>query len=1167
MPTKYQNDVNKIDTIRNMENFDTLNSAIQVLDTVDTQIWSLEDTKTYRYVNQAHADFLGLSIEEIEGKNVYSFLDRQEADTCVLSNYQVFNEKIPIITLEEVKDYKGDKKLLKITKKPILDENNNIEMIACIAEDITHQNELEKQKEMAHKILESTIDFTKELLVNEDYDAALFKGICSLGEATEVDRVYYWENHQDLSDNRWYTSQRYEWTSDGATPQIDNPVMQNVPFDDVWDFVDILSRSEHFNFHVRDIANDFTREFLEAQDILSILVLPVIIDEIFYGFIGFDSVKAEKEWSDLEISLLDSFVLLYKKSIERNLLRKDLVKVKNNFDVLINTLPGLLTVLDLEGNIIYANQTVFNRLGYKEEEIYGKSALIMHAKEIQTEAALVIGEMIVGTRDFCHLPIVDKYGHTIDVETRVTKGVWNGKPVFFSVTKDISELKMSEDKFYKAFNSSGISMFITTLDEGRVLEANDSLIELIGKEKGEVIGKTTKELNLFVDYSIQDIVLKKIQMDKKISDIEFDVHGKDGKIINGQFNIVPIYLNNQMCLLTSMIDMTSQKQMLEKLVEAKELSEQASRAKSDFLSHISHEIRTPMNAVVSYSDLLSLTVLSKKQHSYINGIKASSKMLINMINDTLDWSKIERVGVELERVDFNVDEVIDNVMNQILFKNLEDDLNVVLDHDDTIPTYLQGDPLRLQQVLLNLLSNAVKFTKKGQITLKTRLLRNEPTKVCIQFSVMDTGYGIPKEDLPLIFEPFKQSSNVSKIKQSGTGLGIPISNEIVKMMGGTLNVYTQENKGSTFFFDAQFTIGQPDLVDNPLNQPNDLLNEQKMTNYVDDVKVLVVDDNEINQEVLKEILLKYNVDVTVVDGGLKAIKSIQSRPFDVVLLDLRMPEFDGYQTIAEIRKQFNYSTLPVIAVTASVSIEEKEKTINAGFNDYLIKPIDKNKLLNLIRKWSDYASNHTNHSSRSELSSNLQNIPELDISKCLENMDYDEKFLIKLLKKFYANHVHAIEDIIDALSKRDFEKASRLIHTIKGVVGELRADAMLDLATKIEQQIHKQITPIQLINQLNTRLQSLFSFIQTIDQDEVVQPKEQANKDNVLQIIFTLKQYLEEANMESERMVDELVDALKGFKLDKQLQQLKSYCSNYDYDLALVALLKISDEFEDVYHD
>lgn len=294
-------------------------------DNIDTQVWYLQDPLTYGSANKAHADFVGIDKKDLEFKNVCEFLSHEEAEICIRDNQKVFNEKKQVNTEEWLINSKGEKRLIKISKNPKFNAKGHVEFVICSGEDITEESIFKEENKVKEKILYSMIDFTQELMTNKNHYDALANGISMLGEATGVDRVYYWENHYDKTIGKYVTSQRFEWCVDGVTEQIQNPELQNIPFDEVGDFIEVLAANDLFIADVKDLRHEDgnTKKILESQEILSIVVLPVFIGEEFRGFIGFDSCRCEKKWPKVEISLLNSFILLYTKAVERDTLKED----------------------------------------------------------------------------------------------------------------------------------------------------------------------------------------------------------------------------------------------------------------------------------------------------------------------------------------------------------------------------------------------------------------------------------------------------------------------------------------------------------------------------------------------------------------------------------------------------------------------------------------------------------------------------------------------------------------------------------------------------------------------------------------------------------------------------------------------------------------------------
>lgn len=537
--------------------------------TMPMQVWYLNDINTYGSANKAHADFIGMKKEDLVLRDIKDIRRGEEADICIKGNEKVFREKTRIVTKSWLHNSNGEKKLLRITKNPKLNQKGEIDFVVCSAEDITDQYISKEQNYIKERILHSSIDFTKELLTNDDLYDALSKGIEMLGSATQVDRVYYWENHYDKDSDSWLTSQKIEWCLGNIEQQINNPELQNIPFEEVGDFIEQLSNNKSFNSHIRDITdkNSNAKKLFEAQGILSILVIPVFVNNEFKGFIGFDSCNMEKEWSKVEISLLKSFALLYEKASEKKLLEKRAAQAKDNFNNFFDMIDDLLFVLDLEGKIIDVNDTALDRLNYSRNEIIGESVLLLHPEDKRDEAGKSIAELMARKSMACNVPAITKDGVEFPVETRVTEGIWNEEKVFFAVAKDRSELSMSEEKFSKAFNNSGISMFISKAKNGEIIDANDSCLDLVGYERCEIIGKTIRHLDKICSGENQKAFREELAKNNKLSDMEVEISCKGGVARKALISSWVLTINSEVCLLSSIVDITERSQYEEKLLE------------------------------------------------------------------------------------------------------------------------------------------------------------------------------------------------------------------------------------------------------------------------------------------------------------------------------------------------------------------------------------------------------------------------------------------------------------------------------------------------------------------------------------------------------------------------------------------------------------------------
>ncbi len=516
--------------------------------------------------------------------------------------------------------------------------------------------------------------------------------------------------------------------------------------------------------------------------------------------------------------------------------------------------------------------------------------------------------------------------------------------------------------YYEAILST-VHEPVLILDKNiRIKSANRSFCKTFRVKEAEIIGVSLYKLGSgqwnipSLRELLEDIVPKNIRFhDFEVEQI-FPELGNKTMLLNAH-RIVQQSKNEELIVLT-MADITEVKrlaialQVKEKKVleEAKrnaelkaQVAEDAVKAKQQFLSNMSHEIRTPMNAIIGFANVILKTKLEDKQKQYIGAIKDSGDALLVLINDILDLAKVDAGKMTFEKVPFNLPGSI--IATLQLFEAKVEEKNLVLakEIDDKIPKNLIGDPMRLRQIILNLVSNAVKFTVSGKITLSVRLLKDDPKIASIEFVLKDTGIGIPENRLGHIFNNFEQAHTDSNSSYGGTGLGLAIVKQLVERQGGIIKVKSEVGKGSTFSFVLNFEKTSMKIK---------LKTETETETETRKVKVLVAEDVLLNQLLIKIIIADFGFDMDIAANGKIAIELLQKNKYDIILMDLQMPEMNGFEATTYIRKHIS-TQIPIIALTADVTTMDLDKCIEIGMNDYISKPIDEKLLYSKIIKCLD----------------------------------------------------------------------------------------------------------------------------------------------------------------------------------------------------------------------
>ncbi|UII29194.1 response regulator [Fulvivirga maritima] len=506
-------------------------------------------------------------------------------------------------------------------------------------------------------------------------------------------------------------------------------------------------------------------------------------------------------------------------------------------------------------------------------------------------------------------------------------------------------------------------------------------------------------------------------------------------------------------------DITLEKQAKEELRKAKEAAELAAEAKEEFLSTMSHEIRTPMNAVIGMTHLLLQEEKLPHQEENLKTLQFSAENLLVLINDILDFNKITAGKITLETVPFNLKELANNIRKSFQFKAQEKQIRLAFIYDNDIPERLIGDTTRINQILVNLVGNAVKFTSEGSVRITIQLLKDSQHEASISFSVKDTGIGIPEEYQANIFERFTQAEKETTRKFGGTGLGLAITKKLLELHNSDIELISKANEGSEFRFNITFPKAQKDpITDSPKTE-----NVKELAN----LKILLVEDNVVNQLIATKFLENWEINVEVADDGQQAIEKLKNNTYNLVLMDLQMPVLDGYEATTAIRKDAAYDHLPIIALTADATTNIKEKVMKVGMNDFLTKPINPEELRTKIMLHAVEKIESSPAPKKEEAKSEITE-ETIDFTLIYQMAQNDTGFVITLIESFNKELKMFYDDFRNAANEANTSEMRGLIHKLKPSFELFGLDNLLNKLRETTKKVEAKET-----DQLNDEIQGI----------------------------------------------------------------------------------------------
>lgn len=876
------------------------------------------------------------------------------------------------------------------------------------------------------------------LLTVRDFDEGINQALEILGLSLDVDRVYIFENHEDPVTGEHLASRKFEWCRDNISSQMSKPLLHDRSYDrDFPRWFGTLRYGETLNGQIKDFPGS-ERAVLELENITSILVVPIIIDGMFWGFIGFDECRRERIWTKSEIAILKASAGSIGAFVVRKNAEVKLEESKEFLNKIINSISDPIFVKDRQHRLILVNDAACKLFGRSLGEIIGRTAYDLFRNREMADNSYKNDELVFETGVENESEETNTYapGVTLTVIVKKTLYVDNsGNQFLVGITRDITGRKQAEEKilFQASLLSQVHNAIVATDLAGNIIYWNKYAQTIYQWRADEVIGKNISETVVPMG-SIDRMheVMDRISLTGSFEG-EMLVRRKDASTFPAYY-VLSLLKDGQgrnMGFLGVSVDISERKRAEEDLREAKERAESATKTKSEFLANMSHEIRTPMNAIIGMTGLLLDTELSSDQREFVEIVRCSGDSLLSLINDILDFSKIEGDKLEMESQPFNLKECVEASMDLVTEASARKGLSLSYSIDGSVPCIIVGDVTRLRQVLANLLSNAVKFTESGEVSLSVSSEEREGlNEIC--FSVNDTGIGIEEDQMALLFESFSQLDSSITRKYGGSGLGLAISKKLVEMMGGTIWAESTPALGSTFSFTIMAeTGGCNGSITEASSETLALVTEHFP------LRILLAEDNLVNQKVALRMLERIGYRADAVADGQEALKALDLHPYDVVFMDVQMPEMDGLEATRQIR--LSLSTQPyIIAMTAHALKGDRERCLDSGMNDYISKPVKIEELRMALIK----------------ASKRLRAEPALD-SKAIDNlrqlqMEGEPDILEELGGLFMEKAPLRIKAIKDALVKGDPEALYKEAHNLKSSSANLGAMRLSGICKELE---------------------------------------------------------------------------------------------------------------------
>ncbi|CAN1563279.1 PAS domain [Flavobacteriaceae bacterium] len=979
-------------------------------------IFEVDYKGNFTFVNDYMIKATGYTKEEFLNKKFYSII-RKDYVFKIMRYYQNFSVIENDFTTLEFPIIKKNGEEIWISQNVFIRRNNfgKVNGYSGIARDITLLKNIEIDKANRQAKIQKYSQALKKIAIlnhsnNDNLEFTIDTLLQETSSTLGVNRASYWEYEFDkIVCNKLYDSKTNTFQNGIYFTKNENLKY----FEKIENKLQIVLT----NVRAHISNNKKNKEYILDNNIFSTLDTPIFIDGELKGVLSFESTFQVKEWDNEDInfskSVSDLIVIAISSQIRAEIERKlayksELLLIinqninkfllqKNSNDIfkgIINEI-GIITKAE---RISYLKKEVqtgnFNQNYRWLGSLQGFDNVNPQLQNLTfSEFKSIINELTPETYfNFCTTRIrnekIKNFIKSLDIKSFLllpvfVKNELDGFFVFDDTTQEriwsIDEVSImqilikniatsierntnesiieeSEERFRLLANNIPGTVYLSNYDEKySKIYLNDEIKKLTGYAKSDFLENKIFLIDLILPEDIEYVKLKnKIALEEKKSlHITYRIKHKNQSIVWVEEFGDSIIKNGEIAFMEGILIDITEKKNNESIIKEKDLAEAANKAKSEFLANMSHEIRTPLNGIIGYTDLLMNSKLESTQKQYMSTINQSANILMEVVNDILDFSKIESGKLELNIEKYCIKDIIFQIKELINYQAQSKNLELKFTIEENVPIYIWVDYIRLKQVLINLLTNAVKFTQAGKIELTISILESQKSFSTIRFSVKDTGIGIRKNNQKIIFQAFSQEDSSTTKKFGGTGLGLTISNQLLSLMNSHLQINSQYNVGSTFFFDIKLKSSNKTKIEIIIPEKNVVL-EKKILRFDNETpRILIVEDNKINmlltKTLLKQIIPKAILSESV-NGENAVIMTKDIRP-DLIFMDIQMPVMNGYEATKEIRKIENIKDVIIIALTAGTVVGEKEKCMEAGMNDYVSKPIIKKSLEDILEKW------------------------------------------------------------------------------------------------------------------------------------------------------------------------------------------------------------------------